>query len=93
MINSDRLTCIKATAILVNIARGAIVDTEALVDSLINEGIYGAVLDVFEDEPLSEDSPLWDMDNVIITPHVSFIGDGNAKKIDKVILSNLQKIE
>ena len=48
----------------------------------------GAVLDVFEEEPLSEDSPLWDMGNVIVTPHNSFVGDGNSDRLYKVIMEN-----
>ena len=89
LIDADRLACMKPTVILVNIARGAVVDTKALADSLINKGIYGAVLDVFEDEPLREDSSLWDMDNVILTPHVSFIGDGNDCRLTDLIMKKL----
>ena len=85
LINSDRLKCLKPTAILVNIARGAVVDTMALIECLQEQKILGAVLDVFEEEPLSEDSPLWDMDNVILTPHVSFVGDRNGERLAEVI--------
>ena len=51
----------------------------------------GVVLDVFEEEPLKEDSPLWDMENVIITPHNSFVGDGNNRRMSNVIMKNLEK--
>lgn len=67
LMNKERLALLKNTAVLVNIARGAVVDTEALIEALPNIG--GAVLDVFEEEPLRADSLLWNMENVILTPH------------------------
>lgn len=86
LMNEARFTKMKQGSVLVNIARGAVVDTEALIAAL-NGKLSGAVLDVFEEEPLSEESPLWDMDNVILTPHNSFVGDGNAARLDRVILN------
>lgn len=76
-------------AMLVNTARGALVETSALIDEL-RRGRICAVLDVFEEEPLPEDSPLWNMENVIITPHNSFVGDGNAARLWEVIKENLK---
>ena len=78
LMNEAKLKQMKSGTVLVNIARGAIVDTDALIDALPNIG--GAVLDVFEEEPLSEECPFWDMENVIVTPHNSFVGDGNGKR-------------
>lgn len=89
LMNADRFAKMKQGSVLVNIARGAVVDTEALFDAL-NDKLSGAVLDVFEEEPLAEDSPLWDMGNVILTPHNSFIGDGNTARLTRVILKNLE---
>lgn len=86
LMNKERFAKMKQGSVLVNIARGAVVDTEALINAL-NENLSGAVLDVFEEEPLSESCPLWDMDNVILTPHNSFVGDGNAARLDRVILN------
>ena len=80
----------KNSAILVNISRGQIINTEDLVEALRNHSISGAVLDVFEEEPLAENSPLWDMGNVIITPHNSFVGDGNRKRLSDIIFRNLR---
>lgn len=60
---------------LINISRGAVVDEDALTAALSEKKLYGAVLDVFESEPLSQDSPLWDMENVVITPHNSFVSE------------------
>lgn len=92
LFNGERLERMKPGAVLVNIARGAIIDTQALMEAL-NSRLYGAVLDVFEEEPLGEDHPLWDMENVIITPHNSFVGEGNAKRLWNVIVENLRQAE
>ncbi len=88
LMNQDKLKKIKNGAVLVNIARGAIVDTKALALEMNRLG--GAVLDVFEEEPLMADSPLWSLENVIITPHNSFVGEGNGKRLSKVIINNLR---
>lgn len=88
LMNAVRLAKVKSTVIIVNIARGAIVDTNALVEALPNLG--GAVLDVFEEEPLAESSPLWNMENVIVTPHNSFVGDGNETRLSAVIMKNIE---
>ena len=73
---------------LVNISRGAVIDTDALLRHLPNIG--GAVLDVFEEEPLPKTSPLWNMENVILTPHNSFVGDGNRARLWHAIKENLK---
>lgn len=91
LINEDILNAMKSEAVLINISRGAVVNTAHLTDALMNKIIGGAVLDVFEEEPLSEDSPLWNMENVIVTPHNSFVGDGNGDRLYKVIMENLAK--
>ena len=90
LINEQRLSRMKQGAVLVNIARGAVVDTEALTRWL-QEKRGAAVLDVFEEEPLSGNSPLWQLENVILTPHNSFVGDGNEERLYRVIKSNLEK--
>ena len=58
--------------------------------SALENRLGGAVLDVFEEEPLPGDSPLWQMENVILTPHNSFVGDGNAERLFRVIMENLE---
>lgn len=88
--SQERLCRMKPGAVLVNIARGAVLDTRALTEALKFQ-LYGAVLDVFEEEPLSESSPLWDMENVIITPHNSFVGDGNSERLYKRIINKLSE--
>jgi phosphoglycerate dehydrogenase-like enzyme len=59
----------KTTAIVINVGRGAVIDQAALISALQSERIAGASLDVFEEEPLPPDSPLWAMENVLISPH------------------------
>lgn len=90
MFDEELFAAMKPGAVLVNIARGGLIDAEAMVEALKNK-LGGAVLDVFKEEPLKEDSPLWDMENVIITPHNSFVGDGNNRRMSNVILKNLEK--
>lgn len=71
MIDKEFLSKMKRSAYLINIARGGLVDTPSLIEALNEKTIAGAALDTVEPEPLAADSPLWDMDNVIITPHTS----------------------
>lgn len=89
LFNDKRLKRLRKNAVLVNISRGAVIDTVALIESLPNIG--GAVLDVFEEEPLPQNSPLWNMENVIVTPHNSFVGDGNRNRLNNMIISNLNR--
>lgn len=90
LINEDRFTAMKHGAVLVNISRGAIIDTDSLIVAL-NTHLRGAVLDVFDEEPLHESSLLWNMGNVIITPHNSFVSDGNHARMLDVIMNNLER--
>lgn len=89
IIDEKKICSLKSSSIIVNIARGGVVDMAALTENIGKIG--GAVLDVFEDEPLNKNSPLWDAENVIITPHNSFVSDGNAERLKKIIFSNLMR--
>ena len=80
----------KDTSIFVNVARGQLVNENDLIDALTKKEIAGAVLDVFNSEPLDKKSPLWDFDNVILTPHNSFVGENNNKRMFDVIFKNLE---
>lgn len=91
MFDKAKFELMKDSAIFVNIARGALVAEQDMINALENKKIGGAVLDVFEQEPLDRLSPLWKMDNVIITPHNSFVGENNNKRMFDVIISNLEK--
>lgn len=88
LFDDARLRLLKSDAVLVNISRGAVINTEALIRMLPNIG--GAVLDVFENEPLRQESLLWNFENVIITPHNSFVGEGNSERLWNIILRNLK---
>ena len=81
-INQNRLSAMQPHAVLLNIGRGGVVDEQALIQALKEKKIGGAGLDVTEQEPLPKDSPLWDMENVVITPHHSGISE---KYIDRAI--------
>lgn len=91
IINEECFAKMKDGSVLVNIARGSVVDENALLNAL-DEKLLGAVLDVFEEEPLSKNNRLWDKNNVIITPHNSFIGDGNNQRLNDAILKNLKTV-
>ena len=81
----------KENSTLVNIARGKIVDQEDLIEALRAGRPTQAILDVFDPEPLDKESPLWDMDNVIITPHSSSAGNGTMPRGDRLFLDNLTR--
>lgn len=87
LMNERRIGLLKPSAVLVNIARGAVIDTEALLKYIDN--LFGAVLDVFEEEPLPKSSPLWDKKNIILTPHNSFVGEGSSIRLKEIVLSHL----
>ena len=69
MIGAGQIAAMKPTAVLINVGRGAIVDEAALAQALQSKKLRGAALDVFATEPLPSDSPLYDLDNVLISPH------------------------
>ncbi len=71
LIDAEAVATLSDDAVLVNIARGEVVDQAALVDALESDELGGAALDVFEEEPLPEASPLWDRDDVLVTPHMA----------------------
>lgn len=89
----EQFEAMRPSAVLVNVARGDIVDTDALVDALRNRRIHGAALDVMDEEPLPADSALWELDNVIITPHVGGIGGRVGNEIlARVVAENVGRV-
>ena len=90
MFDKSKFKIMKNSSIFVNIARGPIVVENDLIRALEENEISGAVLDVFENEPLDDNSPLWDMEKVILTPHNSFVGENNNKRMFDVIIDNLE---
>lgn len=90
LFSEDMFARMKTGSILVNLSRGAIVDESALLKAL-DGPLSGAVLDVFETEPLPETSPLWEKENLIITPHNSFVGEHNHGRMMELVLRNLRQ--
>lgn len=88
IVSEEIFDCLHDGAVFVNVARGALADEAALTAWLQSGG--HAVLDVFEEEPLPETSPLWDMEEVVLTPHNSFVGDGNRSRLWETIKESLK---
>lgn len=89
MIGYRELLTMKNEAMVVNIARGQLIDENALVEALVTRTDLYVALDVFEQEPLPIDSPLWDMENVAISPHNSFVSNGNNARMFDLMYNNL----
>ncbi len=92
LINSGSLSRMKPTACLINMARGGCVDEGALVEALNSGIIAGAGLDVVEQEPLPDDSPLWDMDNVVLTPHSGGETQAYEDNVIDILLENVNRL-
>lgn len=91
LFDAAAFAAMKPSALLVNIARGDISDEAALLDALTTRRIAGAVLDVFVQEPLPADSPLWHLPNVIITPHISALTPAYADRAAALFTENLHR--
>lgn len=91
LISREVLKSMKQDAVLVNIARGGLIDQEAMIEILSERHDLYAALDVFEEEPLAADSPLWQMENVAVSPHNSFVSDGNNARMFNVMKKNLKQ--
>ena len=90
LIDAAALAAMKPAAYLINVARGGVVDEAALIEALQTRRIAGAGLDVFAQEPLPPASPLWSLDNVIITPHVGGMSDIYAGQVLPVLVHNVR---
>jgi D-2-hydroxyacid dehydrogenase (NADP+) len=91
MIGARVFSSMKSTAFLINIARGELVDEEALIHALETDKIAGAALDTFTTEPLPKEHPLWGAKNVIITPHVGGMSDIYNAQVMPIIKENLRR--
>lgn len=91
LINAENLALMKRTAYLINVARGKIVDEPALIEVLKAGKIAGAGLDVTEDEPLPNDSPLWDLDGVLLTPHTAGRSQHRVRRAAVFFCENLTR--
>lgn len=90
LINRERLELMKPTACIVNTARGALIDEEALIEALQEGRIAGAGLDVQETEPPAADNPLYDMDNVILTPHMGWRGLETRQRLVSIAADDIK---
>lgn len=93
LVDSDLLNSMKEGASIINIARGSIIDELALIESLQKNHIAFAALDVFELEPLPETSPLWNMENVLISSHTSFVSPINEQRTMATLVENLKRFK
>lgn len=90
LIDADALARMKSSAYVINAGRGGLVDEAALIDALVSKRIAGAALDVFATEPLPPESPLWDLPNVIVTPHRAGYHSEYGTNVAKIVVRNLQ---
>ncbi len=91
LIGAKELELLPGDAVLINIARGAIVDEGALIEALRSGHLRGAALDVFQKEPLPPDSPLWTMPNVLISPHSASTASTENQKLTSLFIDNLKR--
>jgi len=91
LINETVLAAMKKSAVLINVSRGDVVDEAALISALAAERIRGAGLDVFSEEPLPKSSPLWNLDNVILTPHRAGVTANYDTRAANVFIENLHR--
>ena len=92
IIDTELFEKVKSDLIVVNISRGGVINEESLMKFIKEKKIFGAILDVFEEEPLDKDSELWNLENIIITPHNSFVSDKNNERLGNLIINNLISI-
>jgi phosphoglycerate dehydrogenase-like enzyme len=91
LIDGAAITAVKPGATLVNIGRGAVVDEDALVEALREGRLAGAMLDVFAEEPLSANSALWDLPNVLLSPHTAALSVRENERIVSLFVENLRR--
>ena len=91
LIDATALAQLRPSAMLINVARGEVVDEAALIAALNSGGLAGAFLDVFEVEPLPAASQLWQLPGVIVTPHCAGHSDGNADRVAAIFIDNLAR--
>jgi D-2-hydroxyacid dehydrogenase (NADP+) len=92
LVNNDVFEAMRDDAYLVNVARGGVVDQDALVNALDTDRIAGAALDVFETEPLPESSPLWNMDDVLVSPHCAAFTRQYYEHIASLVRESITRI-
>ncbi|WP_320443089.1 D-2-hydroxyacid dehydrogenase [Halosolutus halophilus] len=92
LFGAEEFATMREDAYFVNVARGSVVDEPALIDALRSDALAGAALDVFETEPLPEDSPLWGMDEVIVTPHCAAYTRDYFRDVGEIVRENVDRL-
>jgi len=93
LIDTAEIAALKPGAVIVNISRGQVINEAAMIDALTSGHLRGAALDVFEVEPLPKESPIWDLPNVLISPHSASTVDAENTRIVDIFLDNLGRFE
>jgi len=93
LVDAEAFATLPPNAVLVNVARGGIVDTGALMDAVQDNGIRGAALDVTDPEPLPPDHPLWNFENVLITPHTGGHTPEHWPRLADIVARNVERLE
>jgi phosphoglycerate dehydrogenase-like enzyme len=91
LLDADTLAAVKPGAVLVNVGRGAVIDETALAERLQDGTLAGAALDVFTEEPLPPDSPLWGLENVIVSPHNAALVEAEEARVVDLFCDNLRR--
>jgi phosphoglycerate dehydrogenase-like enzyme len=91
MISAERIEMLNQDAVVVNVARGQVIDEQAMIVALQSGRLGGAVLDVFEKEPLPESSPLWSLPNVVISPHSSGFRSSHWDDVVQLFVENVRR--
>ncbi|WP_222920100.1 D-2-hydroxyacid dehydrogenase [Natrinema sp. SYSU A 869] len=92
LFDAEAFDAMRDDAYFVNVARGPVVDEPALIDALEGDALAGAALDVFEEEPLPKDSPLWGMDEVIISPHCAAYTRDYFRDVGEIVRENVDRL-
>jgi D-3-phosphoglycerate dehydrogenase len=92
LISAARIGMMKPKTVLINVARGPVVDTEALIKALAGRHIAGAALDVFDTQPLPANSPIWHLDNVILTPHAASLTKDAMLRVGTMVADEIARI-
>lgn len=93
LIGGPEFELMKSSAVLINVGRGPVIDQSALIDALHKNQIAGACLDVFDEEPLPADDPIWDTPNVIVSPHVGGTGGPIGPRFAELLTENLIRFQ
>ncbi len=92
LIDTNRIINMKDNSVLINVSRGGIIDKSSLIDAVKGNKFLGIALDVFDEEPLQEESQLWDFERVIVTPHNSFVSDKTNERLFNLLVFNLRNL-